>query len=766
MNHWLRQFISPPIFEDPEQTHRAAMLHTLLLITLAISVFFGIFLIVSSQNFLITFLLCLVLDLCLLFSFFILKKGQVKLSAYLFIISIWLVLSNASLIDRGLSSPEISTLILAVAFTGYILGGTAGYVFSGLCLLSILGIYLATLLGILPGPATALESVHLFMFHILNLTAATVAVYFISSRIQKNLNHALDSERQLKEKNREFEEIRTTLENHIEKRIAEILYQKKYFEALFTHSPLAIVSLDLQHRVIACNPAFGQLFGYSLEEIHGRDLDDFIAIDATQSEAKKFTNKILQGESLHAITQRRKKNGSTIDVEIFGVPVPVEENKIGILALYQDISERVRTQQALQESEEKYRLIVENAGDAIAYFDLNGKFLFLNTTAAKYINYPPQYILGKEIQSLIPGLTPENILGLKNLIEKDATNNLEGMVHLSDGPHWFWTNVQPLKNPAGETFAIQVIAHDITERKDAEKALQQSEQSFRTFFEYASIGMVIQNTEGRYIQVNRAFCEMVGYSADELLGMNYLQITHPNDITADQENTQRLLHGEIEYYQLEKRYIHKRGSTVWVLINFSLVRNASGNPHLFIGQIQDITSRKEVEQRLKYLATHDPLTDLPNRALYFDRLDHSLSMAKRKNQEVAVAFLDLDSFKLVNDTYGHDMGDRLLQFVAWRLQSSLRASDTVARFGGDEFAFIIENIPGNKGASNVVSKIHASLLQPFQVDDHIFKMTPSMGISLYPKDGEDAKTLFMRADQAMYCAKEGGRNKFEFFKQK
>jgi len=318
-------------------------------------------------------------------------------------------------------------------------------------------------------------------------------------------------------------------------------------------------------------------------------------------------------------------------------------------------------------------------------------------------------------------------------------------------------------NVENHPIGVLGLYQDITDQMRAQDALKQSEERFRAFFEFASIGLVIEDLDGKYLQVNDAFCKMVGYSQEELIGKSYHEITHPDDLNADITQKKRLLQGEIEYFQIEKRYSHKQGNTIWVLLSISLIKDGGGAPLLFTGQIQDITARKEMMQKLEYLANHDALTGLPNRTLYFDRLEHALQKAKRAQLDVAVMFLDLDYFKQINDIYGHDVGDRLLQTVAQRLQSVLRESDTVARFGGDEFAFLLENIGQENDLRGVIEKIFTALRQPIQVNGHTFDVTPSMGISIYPKHGEEGKTLFMKADMAMYRAKESGRNQHVFY---
>jgi diguanylate cyclase (GGDEF)-like protein/PAS domain S-box-containing protein len=294
-------------------------------------------------------------------------------------------------------------------------------------------------------------------------------------------------------------------------------------------------------------------------------------------------------------------------------------------------------------------------------------------------------------------------------------------------------------------------------------ALRESEDRFRGFFESAAIGMLIMDLEGGFSQVNRALCEMVGYDEEELISMTINDITHSEDIDFVNHCFNQLLRGEINSFQIEKRYIHKKGYEVWVSQNATLVLDSDNKPDHIIGQIQDITTRKEAEKHLQHMATHDPLTNLPNRSLFYDRLNHALNLAKRQNKGVVVLFLDLDGFKDVNDTFGHEKGDTLLRMVADRLKSSLRESDSVARMGGDEFAFVFENINGRDDAEATALRVLESLSKPYQLNGDTYSITGSIGISLSPRDGEDAETLVKNSDKAMYRAKDLAKNSFQFY---
>src|SRR5207237_4401596 len=238
-----------------------------------------------------------------------------------------------------------------------------------------------------------------------------------------------------------------------------------------------------------------------------------------------------------------------------------------------------------------------------------------------------------------------------------------------------------------------------TYRKNIEAAarfgreLQESEAQFRGAFDHAAIGMALVGLDGGWLRVNDSLCRLVGYEASALRALRYQDITHPDDLPANETQAAALLEGPVSRLHIEKRYVHHSGELVWVMLSASLVRNAQGTPLYFITQVQDITDRKRAAERLQHDAFHDALTGLPNRALFMDHLQHAVTRAARRPDfQFAVLFLDCDRFKVVNDSLGHLLGDRLLAQLAERLRSCVRGIDTVARLGGDEFTVLLEDI--------------------------------------------------------------------------
>jgi diguanylate cyclase (GGDEF)-like protein/PAS domain S-box-containing protein len=310
-------------------------------------------------------------------------------------------------------------------------------------------------------------------------------------------------------------------------------------------------------------------------------------------------------------------------------------------------------------------------------------------------------------------------------------------------------------------FGVLLIAA-LERQKRAVAALAGSEAQFRAIFNQAAIGISQTALDGRILQANQKLCEMLGYSAQELPGRSFDEISHPDDVARSAARRQRLLAGETTDAGIEKRYLRKDGSVVWVAISTALVRNARGEPDYFVSMIEGIGERRQLQQDLLHLAHHDNLTGLPNRALFYDRLEHALGQARRRKWITGVMFVDLDQFKAVNDTLGHGAGDQLLRQVSARLTHCVRADDTIGRLGGDEFAVILSELRHDEDAGLVARKIIDAVAAPFQIDGERILVTASIGIACCPPDSTDADTLVRNADTAMYEAKQMGKNNYRF----
>ncbi|HYH28469.1 MAG TPA: diguanylate cyclase, partial [Actinomycetota bacterium] len=287
---------------------------------------------------------------------------------------------------------------------------------------------------------------------------------------------------------------------------------------------------------------------------------------------------------------------------------------------------------------------------------------------------------------------------------------------------------------------------------------------FVTAFENAPIGMGLLDLEGRWLQVNRALCDLLGRDATELATCRFSDLTHPEDLPTELEQIDRLLSGEADSYSVEKRYVHSAGHPVWVRLHRSVVRDNDGRPTHFISQVEDITQPKQSQLMLTHMVMHDALTGLPNRTLAVDRLEQALARSRRSPSTVAVLFLDLDRFKVMNDSLGHSGGDRLLVAVGQRLSETVRPSDTVARLGGDEFLIVCEDVGDQDEALGIARRVLEAIARPIKVSDAEVVLGTSVGVAV--AGGHATPEEMIRdSDAAMYRAKESGRGRCELFDQ-
>jgi len=331
----------------------------------------------------------------------------------------------------------------------------------------------------------------------------------------------------------------------------------------------------------------------------------------------------------------------------------------------------------------------------------------------------------------------------------------------------------PAQRELLEMFAAQAgIAIDnarLTEQLRLEQdRLRASEQSFRLAFDGAGVGMtmigLLEPDQGRFLRVNPAMCRITGYTAAELTGRRFIDITHPDDAAASVAAMERALAGESTVYRTEKRYVRADGSAVWVWINTSVVRDTGGEPLYAISQVEDISARKAAVQELTHRAFHDPLTGLPNRLLLRDRLSTAVERIRRTGRQGSVLFCDLDGFKRVNDELGHQAGDEVLVKVARRLAEVVRAGDTVARLGGDEFVVLAEDVTPRE-VSALAERIRTAVAEPMSHGGHEVVVTVSIGIAEITEAVTGPDQLLGQADAAMYQVKISGRDGFVFVGQ-
>ena len=402
--------------------------------------------------------------------------------------------------------------------------------------------------------------------------------------------------------------------------------------------------------------------------------------------------------------------------------------------------------------------ILETMKGAVLVIDMHGRVRVANRAACEMLGYTVEELIGESLRKVI------------DPSEEDSTAKLLQSTGVLER-HMLWrtasgTQIDVLASSSyvraddGAPVGVVYAATDFTERRRAERLLRESETRYRLLFERNLAGVYRATTDGKVLDCNDACARIFGCESREDF------LSRPSSTyyfsEEDRERLVAKLREQKSVTNFEVKMRRRDGTVVWVLENLNFLEGADGQPDVMEGTIIDITARKQQQEQVEYQAYHDMLTGLPNRLLFRDRIAMALAHAKRTSRCVAVMFLDLDEFKNVNDTRGHNVGDRLLQAVALRLVGSVRAEDTVARMGGDEFTVLLSDIADRRGASTVAQKLLEAVRHPMTFDGEELKATTSIGIAIYPEDGTDAETLLRTSDRAMYRAKELGRNNFQF----
>ena len=467
-----------------------------------------------------------------------------------------------------------------------------------------------------------------------------------------------------------------------------------------------------------------------------------------------------------------------------GVRFGEEEQNVLMIVANQiaSVIERRTAEEALRESEERYRAFVRQSSEGIwrtvmekpmptdlpldeqvAHIYRHSIVAECNDAMARMYGFQSaEELVGTPVRKLHVESDPRNTETERRFITSEYRLE-DNESHEIDryGHHKIFLNNSVGIVENGFLMGSWGTQRDITGKRLAEEALLASEERYRLLFERNLAGVFRSTVGGKIIDCNESFARMLGYSSrDELLRQSSWNL-YPTP--ADREAYLFRLNQLRALTNVELRLRRKDGSMIWVLENVSLLPDEVEGSYVMEGTAVEITDRKKAEDQIAFQAYHDALTGLPNRNLFRDRLNQALAHAARNDQGLAVLFLDLDHFKLINDTMGHSLGDWLLIRVAERLSKITREVDTVARLGGDEFIMLLPGIHASEDAARVAQKILTTIDEPFHNDNHELFVTTSIGISLFPGDGEDAETLIRSADNAMYRAKELGRNNYHLF---
>lgn len=525
---------------------------------------------------------------------------------------------------------------------------------------------------------------------------------------------------------------------------------------------------DVAGRIVRLSASGSTLLGYPLTEAIAKPLADFY-FDPRDREAFLKTLAANGGSVSGYESRLRHRDGREIWVLTNAHYLRDADGRVvGIEGTTRDNTEHRRMVEALRYSEARLNGLIEALPDAVFLKDGEGRWQVVNSAGLRLFHLIGADWRGKsspEIADMRPDLTKEMVeCRLSDEAAWQAgrvTRSEEAILDPSVGER-LWEFVKlPMFNPDGGRRSLVVVARDLTEQRRVEENLRLAAQ----VFENSGEAIVIMDARSRVVSVNSAFADITGYLADEVLGKT------PSVLASD-------LHDDAFYQRLwtslrESGYWHgelwsrrRNGEAYPAWLGISTLRGPQGGVSHYVAIFSDISERKAAEARIEFLAHHDPLTDLPNRLLLRDRLERAIAQGERAGSRVALLFIDLDRFKTVNDSLGHPVGDRLLREAAMRLRKCVREMDTVSRQGGDEFLIVLTELRDGDDVTRVAESILAAMSEPFSLDGHDVAISCSVGVAVYPEDGQGFDELLKKSDIAMYHAKEAGRNAFRYYTER
>ncbi len=533
--------------------------------------------------------------------------------------------------------------------------------------------------------------------------------------------------------------------------------------AIVKTSPLAIYSLTPDGVVTLWNPAAEKIFGVKEAAVLGRPSPVWAQ---SQAAAVEIREKVLRGETVHNLPISWAASASDHrEISLSAAPLRGSANEVvGILVTASDITDAIRTTRALDEQLHFTRELLEVIPSPIFYKGASGKYLGFNRAWEAFFTKRRDDWIGRGPEDL---LSPEHaksaILEDAKLLASGETIVAEDVIADGGGNNrHIIRHISRFTNAKGEPVGVIGVLTDLTDFKHVTQALEASEGRFKALTESAMDIVTVLDAQGVIVYQSPSVMHLLGHDPGEMIGRSQFDLVHRDDVKAMRAMFDVLIARGKMSHPIEFRVRSKAGN--WCTLE-SIGKNCLDIPEVrgIIVNTRDVSDRKTIQQRIQHLAYHDALTDLPNRSLMQDRISQAIGRAERADKRFAVMFIDIDNFKNINDTLGHDTGDELLRQIARRLIDSVRVHDTIARQGGDEFIVLLDQLEGHLGATRVAQKILEALRAAFALSGTDQHVSGSIGIALYPDDGTDAPTLLKNADTAMFHGKAQGKNTYQFF---
>lgn len=531
------------------------------------------------------------------------------------------------------------------------------------------------------------------------------------------------------------------------------------YRVLFSNSKIPMLLIDpVDGAIVDANQSACDYYGYPHQQLTSLNINAINQL--SDIEIKAEMHKAATQKRDHFFFIHKLADGSLRDVEVHSGQLEIDDKQL-LYSIIHDITERRAAEQELKELNRNFITLLNNTSDFVYFKDRNSRFQFCSQTLADITGHSHwQDMVGKHDLEVFPPDTAKIYYEEEQPIFREGVallNRVDPYYDEQGEKGWVSTSKWPVFDENGvDVVGLFGISRDVTAQHKAQEELKIAASVFQNISE----GVMITDSKGTIIEVNQAFCQLSGYSRDEIIGRtpNFLKSGH-HDASFFQSLWQSL--NDNRYWQGDIWNRRKDGSIFACRTCISVLTDEEGKVDCYIGLHSDITAQLQHFKEIEHLAYYDALTELPNRVLFADRLNQTLAVADRDKTSVAVCFLDLDSFKPVNDNYGHRAGDLLLIEAANRLKDCIRAGDTAARMGGDEFALTLTQLTSEVDLQHALDRILTSIAQPFTLPiGETICVSASIGVCLYPQYRNHKSQLLRYADLAMYEAKAKGRNQY------
>ena len=534
--------------------------------------------------------------------------------------------------------------------------------------------------------------------------------------------------------------------------------------AIVAGSGDAILGVTIDGIVTSWNSAAEALFGYTAEEIIGQDESLLVPPDKAAEPALVRARLIAGGPPEQLETTRRRRDGSLVGVFVTASPAVDEAGKVvGLSVIAHDITERRRSQRALEASQRRLAEAQRIAALGSFELDLVTGELTWSEELYRLLGLDPSLQPSGDL--FLSTAHPDDVAGLEQaweeVTERAVPFGLDYRIIRFESNER-WVHARAVAEIGDDSTVVRVIGTvmDDTERVEAEQVRRAAETRFEIGFEQAAIGTAISDLEGYPTRVNPAMCAFLGRPEELLVGRRWIEYTHPDDIPLLQAVLTRVAAG-YDTCEDERRYLRPDGAVVWASSHVTLVRDETQEPKYFFVQLQDITERKQLEAELADRMLHDSLTGLPNRALLTDRLTQRLAGSRRRGSQLGVMFVDVDQFKVINDSLGHGAGDDVLRQVAVQIAEAIRPGDTVARFSGDEFVVVCDDVSA-VDIEHIADRVLEAMSGPCVIGGQEIGVTASVGVAVADENATP-ESLLRESNAAMDRAKERGGGRIELF---